>query len=68
MARKWWTLAVVSLGVLMLLLDLTIVNVALPRSPTPRTLPSRTTLKQLHWTEVRLCPHGYHLRKAEAGL
>jgi EmrB/QacA subfamily drug resistance transporter len=30
MARKWWTLAAVSVGVFMLLLDVTIVNVALP--------------------------------------
>jgi EmrB/QacA subfamily drug resistance transporter len=30
MAKKWWTLAAVSLGVFMLLLDLTIVVVALP--------------------------------------
>jgi EmrB/QacA subfamily drug resistance transporter len=30
MEKKWWTLAVVALGVFMLLLDITIVNVALP--------------------------------------
>jgi EmrB/QacA subfamily drug resistance transporter len=30
MERKWWTLAAVSAGVFMLLLDVTIVNVALP--------------------------------------
>jgi len=30
MARKWWTLTAVSVGIFMLLLDVTIVNVALP--------------------------------------
>ncbi len=30
MARKWWTLLVVCLAIFMLLLDVTIVNVALP--------------------------------------
>jgi EmrB/QacA subfamily drug resistance transporter len=30
MGRKWWTLVCVSIGTLMLLLDITIVNVALP--------------------------------------
>ena len=31
MARKWWTLTAVVAGVFMLLLDVTIVNVALPQ-------------------------------------
>jgi MFS family permease len=30
MERKWWTLVAVAIGVFMLLLDVTIVNVALP--------------------------------------
>ena len=30
MDRKWWTLVVVSIATFMLLLDITIVNVALP--------------------------------------
>jgi EmrB/QacA subfamily drug resistance transporter len=30
MAKKWWTLTAVSIGIFMLLLDITIVNVALP--------------------------------------
>jgi MFS family permease len=30
MARKWWTLITVSIATFMLLLDVTIVNVALP--------------------------------------
>src|ERR1700751_5130142 len=30
MERKWWTLVAVAVGVFMLLLDVTIVNVALP--------------------------------------
>jgi MFS family permease len=30
MARKWWTLIAVSTATLMLLLDITVVNVALP--------------------------------------
>src|ERR671930_428590 len=30
MERKWWTLVTVAIGVFMLLLDITIVNVALP--------------------------------------
>ena len=31
MARKWWTLTAVMAGMFMLLLDVTIVNVALPQ-------------------------------------
>src|SRR5436305_13962650 len=31
MERKWWTLLVVCVGTFMLLLDMTIVNVALPK-------------------------------------
>src|SRR4051794_15974147 len=31
MQRKWWTLLVVCLAVFMLLLDITVVNVALPK-------------------------------------
>ena len=31
MARKWWTLTAVVVGMFMLLLDVTIVNVALPQ-------------------------------------
>ena len=30
MARKWWTLTVVCISIFMLLLDITVVNVALP--------------------------------------
>ena len=30
MARKWWTLVAVCTGTFMLLLDITVVNVALP--------------------------------------
>jgi hypothetical protein len=41
MARKWWTLTAVVAGVFMLLLDVTIVNVALPQTKTsPRASPS----------------------------
>lgn len=31
MARKWWTLIAVSVATFMLLLDITVVNVALPQ-------------------------------------
>src|SRR5437660_6150096 len=34
MQRKWWTLIVVCVGTFMLLLDITIVNVALPKIAT----------------------------------
>ncbi len=30
MGRKWWTLTAVCMGIFMLLLDITVVNVALP--------------------------------------
>jgi EmrB/QacA subfamily drug resistance transporter len=45
MARKWWTLVVVCVGVFMLLLDITIVNVALPDIATT----FRASLSGLQW-------------------
>src|SRR5260370_33582086 len=45
MDRKWWTLVAVSVGTFMLLLDITIVNVALP--DIQRAL--RATLSDLQW-------------------
>jgi EmrB/QacA subfamily drug resistance transporter len=44
-SRKWWTLVVVCIGVFMLLLDTTIVSVALP--PISRAL--HTSFSQLQW-------------------
>src|SRR5947209_356943 len=38
MERKWWTLLVVCVGTFMLLLDITIVNVALPKIATALAL------------------------------
>ena len=46
MARKWWTLLTVCLGTLMLLLDMTIVTVALPRISTDLT----ASFSDLQWT------------------
>ncbi|MFL5954282.1 MAG: MFS transporter [Gaiellaceae bacterium] len=46
MARKWWTLIAVSTGVFMLLLDITIVNVALP--DIQRSF--HATLSDLQWS------------------
>jgi EmrB/QacA subfamily drug resistance transporter len=46
MARKWWTLAAVCAGVFMLLLDITIVNVALP--DIDKAL--HASLSDLQWT------------------
>src|SRR5919206_832025 len=46
MARKWWTLVAVCTGVFMLLLDLTIVNVALPNIQRAFDAP----LSDLQWT------------------
>jgi len=40
--RKWWTLAAVLIGVFMLLLDVTIVNVALPEIQRDLVLRSAT--------------------------
>ena len=38
MERKWWTLVLISIATFMLLLDITVVNVALPDIQTrPRT-------------------------------
>ncbi len=45
MARRWWTLAVVCIGVFMLLLDITIVNVALPNISASFT----SSLSALQW-------------------
>jgi EmrB/QacA subfamily drug resistance transporter len=45
MDRKWWTLIAVSTGVFMLLLDITIVNVALPKIETA----FRASLSDLQW-------------------
>jgi EmrB/QacA subfamily drug resistance transporter len=45
MARKWWTLLVVCIGTFMLLLDVTIVNVALPEIETDLG----ATLTDLQW-------------------
>jgi EmrB/QacA subfamily drug resistance transporter len=46
MARKWWTLLTVCLGMLMLLLDITIVNVALPSIANDL----RASFSDLQWT------------------
>ncbi|HET9103806.1 MAG TPA: MFS transporter [Solirubrobacteraceae bacterium] len=46
MSRKWWTLGAVSTGIFMLLLDVTIVNVALP--DIQRTF--HAPLSDLQWT------------------
>src|SRR3954449_2921449 len=46
MARKWWTLIAVCTGVFMLLLDITIVNVALPTIQRA----FRASLSDLQWT------------------
>jgi EmrB/QacA subfamily drug resistance transporter len=46
MARKWWTLLTVCLGLLMLLVDLTIVNVALPSIATDLD----ASFSDLQWT------------------
>ena len=40
MNRKWWTLAAVCMGIFMLLLDITVVNVALPAIQVDPTRPS----------------------------
>ena len=48
MNRKWWTLAAVCIGVLMLLLDITIVNVALPDIERG----FRASLSDLQWSST----------------
>jgi len=40
--RKWWTLIAVSVAIFMLLLDITVVNVALPTSSARFTRASPT--------------------------
>jgi EmrB/QacA subfamily drug resistance transporter len=46
MTRRWWTLTTVCLGVLMLLLDITVVNVALPSIATDL----HASFADLQWT------------------
>ena len=41
-ARRWWILGVVGLAQLMVVLDATIVNIALPRPSTTWASPTRT--------------------------
>src|SRR5690348_14382112 len=46
MARKWWALLTVCLGMLMLLVDITVVNVALPSIATDLN----ASFSDLQWT------------------
>ena len=54
MARKWVTLAVVNVAVFMLLLDITVVNTALPSIGVAKELQQSTAIVNTPWPAM--CP------------